>query len=198
MCAASATTGSAWAPERLGGAARLARAGPPRAPRQGRTAEPSRGRGRGSGTSRERIALYFGSGVRPRLRVDSRGRHEGHREDTPGRGDGAMRNRGIFALVALALVAALVVTLAYRRDSGPAQGREKVVAIFKTGAGSNAFWAAVVRGRRAGAKDFGLEVLHPRAARRDLRRRADRILRDAVAERPGGDRARGGRYPPPG
>jgi ribose transport system substrate-binding protein len=87
-------------------------------------------------------------------------------------------------MIALALAAALVVTLAFRKDSAHAVGREKVVAIFKTGAGANAFWAAVGDGVESGAQDFGFEV-SIRAPRDEIY--VDEqigILREAIAQKP--------------
>jgi ribose transport system substrate-binding protein len=95
-----------------------------------------------------------------------------------------VKDRGIIALIALALVAALAVSLAYRRDSGPSRPKEKVVAIFKVSSSSNAFWAAVNDGVESGAKDFGFDV--------SIRWPRDEIyvdeqiaiMRTAIAERP--------------
>jgi ribose transport system substrate-binding protein len=95
-----------------------------------------------------------------------------------------VRNRGILAIIALALVAALIVTLAYRKDSGPTLEKKKVVAIFKTSGSTNAFWASVSDGVEAGAQDFGLEV-SIRAPREEIY--VDEqigIVRHAIAERP--------------
>lgn len=95
-----------------------------------------------------------------------------------------MKNRSILAMLALALVAALVVTIAYRKDSGPALGKGKVIAIFKTSGSANAFWAAVSEGIESGAQDFGLEV-SIRAPRDEIYVDEQiQILRNAIDERP--------------
>lgn len=95
-----------------------------------------------------------------------------------------MRDRGIFVMLALALLAALVVTIAYRKDAGPQLDKKKVVAIFKTSGSANAFWASVSDGVESGAKDFGLDVSF-RSPRDEIY--VDEqiaILRGAVAEHP--------------
>jgi ribose transport system substrate-binding protein len=87
-------------------------------------------------------------------------------------------------MIALALIAALIVTIAYRKNSGPPLEKRKVVAIFKTSGTANAFWASVSDGIESGAKDFGLEV-SIRAPRDEIY--VDEqiaILRAAIAERP--------------
>ncbi len=95
-----------------------------------------------------------------------------------------MRDRSIVAMIALALVAAIVITVAYRRDAGPKAEREKVVAIFKTAGTSNAFWSSVRDGVESGAKDFGLEVAI-RAPRDEIYVDEQiQIMRGAIAERP--------------
>ena len=86
--------------------------------------------------------------------------------------------------IALALVAALVVALAFREDSGPARGREKVVAIFKTSGTANAFWASVRDGVESGAKDYGLDV-SIRAPRDEIYVDEQiQIMRGAILEKP--------------
>jgi ribose transport system substrate-binding protein len=95
-----------------------------------------------------------------------------------------VRDRGVLTMIALALVAALVVTIAYREDSGPALGKERVIAIFKTSGTANAFWAAVRDGIVSGAEDFGLEVTI-RAPRDEIYVDEQiQILRGAISERP--------------
>jgi ribose transport system substrate-binding protein len=95
-----------------------------------------------------------------------------------------MRDRGIVTMISLALVAALVITIAYRQDSGPAPSKERVIAIFKTSGGANAFWAAVQDGVESGAKDFGFDI-SIRAPRDEIY--VDEqiaIMRAAIAEKP--------------
>ena len=95
-----------------------------------------------------------------------------------------MRDRGIFVMLALALLAALVVTIAYGKNARPAARQKKVVAIFKTSGTANAFWASVSDGVESGAKDFGLDVSF-RSPRDEIY--VDEqiaILRGAVAEHP--------------
>jgi ribose transport system substrate-binding protein len=95
-----------------------------------------------------------------------------------------VRDRSIVPMLSLALVAAVVVSLAYRNDAVPAKGKEKVVAIFKTGAATNAFWASVRDGVESGAQDFGFE-LSIRAPRDEIYVDEQiQILKGAVAERP--------------
>jgi ribose transport system substrate-binding protein len=87
-------------------------------------------------------------------------------------------------MVALAIVAALAVTIAYREEAGPSPRGESVVAIFKTAGTRNAFWAAVADGVESGAQDFGLEV-SIRAPRDEIYVDEQiEILRGAIAERP--------------
>jgi ribose transport system substrate-binding protein len=87
-------------------------------------------------------------------------------------------------MIAFALVAAVVVSIAYRNDSKPEIGRQRVVAIFKTSAAANAFWAAVRDGVESGAQDFGLEVTI-RAPRDEIYVDEQiQILKGAVAEGP--------------
>jgi ribose transport system substrate-binding protein len=69
-----------------------------------------------------------------------------------------VRDRGVVPIIAAALVAAVVVSLAYRGFGKPAPERRKVVAIFKTTPDANAFWTAIRDGVESGAQDFGLEV----------------------------------------
>jgi len=95
-----------------------------------------------------------------------------------------VRDKGLIAMIALALVAAVAVSIAYRKDEGPQRGRERVIGIFKVSRSSNAFWEAVADGAESGAKDFGLEL--------SLRWPRDEIYVDeqigimkaAIAERP--------------
>lgn len=95
-----------------------------------------------------------------------------------------MKDRGVLTMIALAMVAALVVTIAYREDSGPALGKDRVIAIFKTAGTANAFWAAVRDGVVSGAKDFGLEVTI-RAPRDEIYVDEQiQILKGAIAEHP--------------
>jgi ribose transport system substrate-binding protein len=95
-----------------------------------------------------------------------------------------VRERGALGMIALALVAALVVTIAYREDSGAEPRKEKVVAIFKTAGTMNAFWAAVAEGVESGAQDFGL-VVSIRAPRDEIYVDEQiEILRGAIAEKP--------------
>jgi ribose transport system substrate-binding protein len=95
-----------------------------------------------------------------------------------------VRDRGIIAMIALALVAALVVIVAFRRDSGPHPGKEKVIAIFKTAGTANAFWVSVRDGVESGAVDYGLEV-SIRAPRDEIYVDEQiEIMRGAIAEGP--------------
>ena len=95
-----------------------------------------------------------------------------------------MRDRSIVPMLALAIAAALVVTVAYRRDSGPPPKKEKVIAIFKTAGTANAFWASVSDGVESGAQDFGFEV-NVRAPRDEIYVDEQiQIVKGAIAERP--------------
>ena len=95
-----------------------------------------------------------------------------------------MKDRGIIVMIALAAFAALVVTIAYRRDSGPALGKERVIAIFKEPSSANAFWASVSDGVESGAKDFGL-ALSIRAPRDEISVDEQiEIVHKAIAEKP--------------
>lgn len=95
-----------------------------------------------------------------------------------------MRDRSIIPMIAFALVAAIVVSVAYRNDAKPTLGRQKVVAIFKTAATANAFWAAVRDGVESGAQDFGLEV-SIRAPRDEIYVDEQiQIVKGAISERP--------------
>ena len=69
-----------------------------------------------------------------------------------------MRDRGVVPIIAAALVAAVVVSLAYRGVAKPAPDMRKVVAIFKTTPDANAFWTAIGDGVESGAQDYGLRV----------------------------------------
>jgi ribose transport system substrate-binding protein len=69
-----------------------------------------------------------------------------------------VRDRGVVPIIAVAAVAAIIVSLAYRGVGKPAPETRKVVAIFKTAGSSNAFWAAVQDGVESGAQDYGLNV----------------------------------------
>jgi ribose transport system substrate-binding protein len=87
-------------------------------------------------------------------------------------------------MIALALVAAVVVSVAYRNDARPTLSKQKVVAIFKTAGSSNAFWAAVSDGVESGAQDYGLEV-SIRAPRDEIYVDEQiQILEGTIAERP--------------
>jgi ribose transport system substrate-binding protein len=87
-------------------------------------------------------------------------------------------------MIALALVAAVVVCVAYRNDSKPALGMEKVVVIFKTAGTTNAFWEAVRDGVDSGAQDFGFTA-SIRAPRDEIYVDEQiQILEKAIEERP--------------
>jgi len=95
-----------------------------------------------------------------------------------------LRDRSLVPMIALALVAAAVVSVAYRNDEKPTPGKEKVIAIFKTPAATNAFWAAVRDGMESGAQDFGFEVAIRAPLDETYVDDQIRILREAIAERP--------------
>ena len=61
-------------------------------------------------------------------------------------------------------LAAIAVSLAYRKDSEPSRHKEKVVAIFKVSSSSNAFWAAVNDGVIGNSLATFLHDRHPRTA----------------------------------
>jgi ribose transport system substrate-binding protein len=95
-----------------------------------------------------------------------------------------LRDRSLVPMIAFALVAAVVVSLAYRNDAKPALGKEKVVAIFKTAGTTNAFWEAVRDGVQSGAQDYGFEA-SIRAPRDEIYVDEQiQILRSAIEERP--------------
>ena len=95
-----------------------------------------------------------------------------------------MRNRVAITMIALALVAALVIAIAYGRNPGFAPGQEKVIAIFKEPASANAFWAAVSDGVESGAKDFGLSVSFRAPHDETAVDEQIKIMRDSLAEKP--------------
>jgi ribose transport system substrate-binding protein len=87
-------------------------------------------------------------------------------------------------MIAFALVAAVVVSVAYRNDAKPKLGKEKVIAIFKTAGTTNAFWSSVSEGVVSGAQDFGFEV-SIRAPRDEIYIDEQiEILNGAIAEKP--------------
>ena len=95
-----------------------------------------------------------------------------------------MSDRSLVPMIAFALVAAVVVSVAYRNDAKPALGKEKVVAIFKTPATTNAFWASVSDGVVSGAQDYGLAI-SIRAPRDEIYVDEQiQIMEGTIAERP--------------
>jgi ribose transport system substrate-binding protein len=61
-------------------------------------------------------------------------------------------------MIALGLLAALLLAIAYREDSGTPSAKPKVIAIFKASGAANAFWNSVSDGVTSGAQDFGLDI----------------------------------------
>lgn len=95
-----------------------------------------------------------------------------------------MRDHSFIPMIAFALAAAIVASVAYRYDVKPTPDKQKVVAIFKTGGTANAFWAAVSDGVESGAQDYGLEV-SIRAPRDEIYVDEQiQIMEGAIAERP--------------
>jgi ribose transport system substrate-binding protein len=95
-----------------------------------------------------------------------------------------VKDRSIIAMTVLALAAALAIAFAYRGASGPALGKEKVIAIFKTPGTTNAFWASVEEGVKSGATDFEFDV-SIRAPRDEIYVDEQiQIMRGAISEHP--------------
>lgn len=95
-----------------------------------------------------------------------------------------MRDRSLIPMLGLALAAALVASLAYRGETKPERQRERVVAIFKTGGASNAFWSSVRDGVESGAQDYGFE-LSIRAPRDEIYVDEQiEIMKGAIGEKP--------------
>jgi ribose transport system substrate-binding protein len=95
-----------------------------------------------------------------------------------------MRDRSLIPMLGLALAAALVASFVYRGEAKPERQREKIVAIFKTGSASNAFWSSVRDGVESGAQDYGLD-LSIRSPRDEIYVDEQiEIMKGAIAERP--------------
>jgi ribose transport system substrate-binding protein len=98
-----------------------------------------------------------------------------------------MRRRGFAAMAVLAVLAALAaaaIPLVNSRSESRPRPMEKVIAIFKTQATSNAFWAAAGDGVASGAQDFGLSV-SIRAPRDEIYVDEQiQIMEGAIAEKP--------------